>query len=118
MANLKYKTRGNNSPQGKPRVYFCCHPEDFNRCFASISDEILSKQNCAIWYMDEAVVYDDNFFTDLKQMQLFVMPVTSHLLCTENKTLDSEFKFAIENHISVLPLMQERCNVPKMSGTM
>ena len=107
MANLKYKTRGNNSPQGKPRVYFCCHPEDFNRCFASISDEILSKQNCAIWYMDEAVVYDDNFFTDLKQMQLFVMPVTSHLLCTENKTLDSEFKFAVENHIPVLPLMQE-----------
>ena len=25
--HLQYKTRGNASPQGKPRVYFCCHPD-------------------------------------------------------------------------------------------
>lgn len=107
MANLKYKTRGNSSPQGKPRVYFCCQPEDFNKYFESVSDEILSKQNCAIWYTDEEVVRDEDFFADIKQMQLFVMPVTTNLLCTENEALDVEFKFAIENHIPVLPLMQE-----------
>lgn len=107
MASLKYKTRGNSSPQGKPRVYFCCHPEDSNRYFESISDEILAKQNCAVWYSDEEVVRDEDFFADLKQMQLFVMPVTTNLLCTENEALDTEFKFAIENHIPVLPMMQE-----------
>ena len=107
MANLKYKTRDNSSPQGKPRVYFCCHPEDFNKYFESISDEILAEQNCAIWYTDEAVVHNEDFFVDLKQMQLFVMPVTTNLLCTENEALDIEFKFAIENHIPVLPLIQE-----------
>ena len=107
MANLKHKTRGNSSPQGKPRVYFCCHPEDFNKYFESVSDEILSKQNCTIWYDEEELVRDEDFFADLKQMQLFVMPVTTNLLCTENEALDTEFKFAIENHIPVLPLMQE-----------
>jgi hypothetical protein len=107
MANLKYKTRGNSSPQGKPRVYFCCHLEDFGKCFETISNEILAKQNCAIWYTDKALIRNDAFLDNLKQMQLFVMPVTTNLLCTENETLDIEFKFAIENHIPVLPLMQE-----------
>lgn len=107
MANLKHKTRGNSSPQGKPRVYFCCHSEDFNKYFESVSDEILVKQNCTIWYDDEELVRNEDFFAALKQMQLFVMPVTTNLLCTENEALDVEFKFAIENHIPVLPLMQE-----------
>jgi len=107
MANLKYKTRGDSNPQGKPRIYFCCHTKDFNEYFESISDEILTKQNCAVWYVDEAAARDEDFFADLKQMQLFVMPVTTNLLCTENEALDVEFKFAIENHIPVLPLMQE-----------
>ena len=107
MAKLKYKTRGNSDPQGKPRVYFCCHPEDFNKYFESVSDEILAKQNCAVWYIDETTVRDEDFFADLKQMQLFVIPITANLLYTENEALDIEFKFAVENHIPILPLMQE-----------
>jgi hypothetical protein len=35
------------------------------------------------------------------------MPVTTKLLTTENAALDAEFRFAIERHIPVLPLMQE-----------
>ena len=65
MANLKYKTRGNSTPQGKPMVYFCCHTEDFNRYFESISDDILAKQNCTVWYIDEDIIRDDDFFEDL-----------------------------------------------------
>jgi len=107
MTNLNYKTRGNSTPQGKPRVYFCCHKKDFEQYFDEISNEILSKQNCVIWYADETVEYDEELFFNLKQMQLFVMPITTNLLCTENAALEIEFKFAIENHIPVLPLMQE-----------
>ena len=107
MAALKYKTIGNSNPQGKPRVYFCCHPEDFEKYFEMVSDEILAKQDCAIWYSDNLNVRDEDFFLDLKQMQLFVMPVTTNLLSTENDTLAVDFKFAIDNHIPVLPLMQE-----------
>ncbi len=103
---LHYKTRGNGSPQGKPRVYFCCHAEDFSKFFESISDEILQLQNCAIWYKDGEIP-QEKLLPDLRQMQLFVMPVTSRLLRTENEALSVEFQFAMEQHIPVLPLMQE-----------
>ncbi len=108
MAIMKYKTRGNTSPQGKPRVYFCCHPEDFTKYFETIANEILERQNCAIWYIDGEVIRDDDFFEDLKQMQLFVMPVTTKLLCSPNEALSTEFRFAIEQHIPVLPVMLEK----------
>ena len=38
---FRYKTRGTSSPQGKRRVYFTCHPEDFARYFEEIGAEIL-----------------------------------------------------------------------------
>lgn len=104
---MKYKTKNNVSPQGKPRVYFCCHPADFEKHFESISNDILKNQNCTVWYSDEEINRDEDFFISLKQMQLFVMPITTNLLCTENATLDIDFKFAVKNHIPVLPLMME-----------
>ncbi len=33
MANIKFVTAGIQNPQGKPRVYFSCHPMDFNKVF-------------------------------------------------------------------------------------
>lgn len=108
MAVVNYKTQNDTTPQGKPRVYFCCHPEDFDKYFETISKEILEKQNYAVWYA--ANVYterDREFLSSLAQMQLFVMPITRNLLCSDNAALDVEFQFAIENHIPVLPLLQE-----------
>ncbi len=108
MERFKFKTRGMRSPQGIPRVFFCCYPKDFDRFFESISDEILAKQNCAVFYDSTPdAERDEQFFLDLKQMQLFVMPVTSELLYLENSALLELFPFAIENHIPVLPIMQE-----------
>ena len=40
MANLKYITKGNTPPDRKPKVYFCCHPDDINNVFEPVSDEI------------------------------------------------------------------------------
>ncbi len=108
IERLKYKTRGEQIPQGIPKVFYCCHPKDFDRFFESVSDEILAKQNCAVFYDSTPdAERDEQFFLDLKQMQLFVMPVTSELLYIENTALSELFPFAIENHIPVLPLMQE-----------
>jgi len=109
VSSLSFRTRNNVSPTGKAKVYFCCHPDDFQQLFLPISDEILAKQSCAVWYpTDRDGDYDELFFDDLAQMQLFVMPVTSRLLTTENRALDTEFRFAAEHHIPVLPLMQEK----------
>ena len=106
--HLKYKTRGNSTPQGKPKVYFCCHFDDFHRFFDDISDEILDSFNCSVWYLDKAYEErDEDFFNELLQMQLFVMPVTSKLMYTKNRALDIEFKFATEHHVPVIPIMLE-----------
>ncbi len=107
---LKYKTRGNASPQGRPRVYFCCHKEDFARTFTPITDELLEIQkNSAIWYRNPALPYseDPQFLENLRQMQLFVIPVTGSFLDQEDPARTVEMAFAIKNHIPVLPLMQE-----------
>ena len=109
IERLKYKTRGEQIPQGIPKVFYCCHPKDFDRFFESVSDEILAKQNCAVFYDSTPdAERDEQFFLDLKRMQLFVMPVTSELLYIENTALSELFPFAIENHIPVLPIMQEK----------
>ncbi|MBO5269730.1 MAG: hypothetical protein J6B77_03020, partial [Clostridia bacterium] len=106
---LKYKTRGGVNPKGLPRVYFCAHERDFSPFFEKISDELLAKQNCAIWYDDgegEAVDLETREL-DLSQMTLFVIPVTFRLLTSTNSCALTEFRFAVEHHIPVLPLMQE-----------
>lgn len=109
MYGIKYKTRGMINPQGLPKVYFSCHPEDFERYFEVISDEILKKQNCAVFYYDNLIPYDEEeMFLDLGQMHLFVMPITTNLLTKNNRAIDVEFGFAMENHIPVLPIMQEK----------
>ena len=88
---LQHKTRGDSSPQGKPRVYFSYHPADFGLYFQPISREILEKQNCAIWYDTEPEAdYDrEAFRLSLSQMQLFVIPVTTRFLCQESREAGS-----------------------------
>ena len=109
MWELHYRTRGGSSPQGKPRVYFCCHPADFALYFETISDEILEKQDCAIWYdtSPEADCNPESLSSDLTQMQLFVVPVTTRFLCQPSRARDVEFRLALDACIPVLPLMQE-----------
>ena len=110
MFTLSYKTRGGAKPTGKQRVFFTCHPDDFDRCFNKISDDILTSQNCAIYYIsDEAEKeYDEELFLSyLSEMRLVVIPVTTNLLTSPSRALDVVYKFAQERHIPVLTLMQE-----------
>ena len=106
---FSYKTRGDVSPQGMQKVYFTCHPEDFSLYFEKIREEILSRQNCAVFYLEPGKEPEDieTYRFDLSQMQLFVVPVTTKLLTRENRAMDFEIPFAIEKHIPVLPIMEE-----------
>ncbi len=109
MSKLLYKTIADERPQGKPNVYFSCHPEDFEKYFKEYAGKILRIQDCAIWYESEPDTdYDrDELEMNLSQMQLFVMPVTTKLLTTKNRAMDIEFPLAQEKHIPVLPVMME-----------
>jgi|GEM_PF-1139588 len=120
-----YTTRGNSSPQGKPRVCFLSHKEDFAAYFDQLSKEILELQNCSIWHVaaesaggadtadsdtvgaagvDTADAFD---LAELDQMQLIVIPVTRKLLASENEILERVLPYAIEKNIPVLPIIVE-----------
>ena len=104
---LNYKTRRDESPTGKPKVYFCCHAEDHKLYFYEISADLLRLQDCSIWYSThQSEVVEEDFWFDLAQMSMFVIPVTHRFLTGSHSALE-EFNFAIEHNIPVLPLMQE-----------
>ena len=109
MADFQLRTRGQKSPQGLQRVYFTCHPEDFEKFFETIVKEILDRQDCAVFYPEPGTQPEDveDYELRLKEMQLFVVPVTTKLLTQKNRAMDVDVPFAFENRIPVLPLMQE-----------
>lgn len=110
MSDFQFRTRGQQSPQGKQRVYFTCHPDDFEKYFEEIQKEFLDRQDCAVFYIDPEIQPEDveDYELLLREMQLFVVPVTTKLLTKANRAMNVEVPFAYENNIPVLPLMQER----------
>ena len=108
MAEMLFKTKGNASPSGKARVYFTCHPDDFNLYFEQVCEYILKSHDCAIYYTEDMSAQFDEAdkVTDLESNNLFVTPVTFKLLSTENRAMN-DVRFAMEKHIPVLPLMME-----------
>ena len=109
MATFLYKTRGNSSPEHKPRVYFTCHPEDFSKHFEKICEDIFKTHDCAIFYTENLneEIEEQYRESDLGQMNLFVIPVTFKLLSQPNRAMDFDFKYAKEKNIPVLPIMME-----------
>ena len=106
---LKVKTAGGASAQGKPRVYFTCHPDDFSRSFDKIREKLFDAQDCAVYYTPDMdfIIPEENRATDMERMNLFVIPVSLKLLTTPNRAMDFDFKYALEKHIPVLPIMTE-----------
>lgn len=111
MDLLHCKTRAGSSPAGKPRLYFCAHPDDFSVYFETLSKELLSLWDCAIWYADTSTgspwgtAVEEEFTLCLRQMQLFVIPVSESFLREKNDAREREFALAVENHIPVLPIL-------------
>lgn len=109
MLNFQYKTRGQQNPQGKQRVYFTCHPDDFEIYFEDIQKEILDQQDCAVFFLEPYTTSEeiDDYELCLCEMQLFVVPITRKLITECNIAIDTELPLALKNNIPILPLMQE-----------
>ena len=103
------KTKGNSAKEGKPRVFFTCHPDDFSNYFTKICEDIFLMSDCAIYYTEDqsADLSSENNELDLSRMNLFVIPVTFKLLSKKNRAIDHDLRLAEEKHIPVLPLMME-----------
>lgn len=42
---LQFVTKDKGMPNRRPRVYFTCHPEDYEKYFASICEDIFKTQD-------------------------------------------------------------------------
>lgn len=109
MANINIETKNHLDIGKKTRVYFTCHPDDFEKCFKKICDDIFKTHDCAIYYTEDMceAIAEDEKETDLGRNNLFVIPVTFKLLTTPNRAMDEDFRYAMEKHIPVLPIMME-----------
>ena len=109
MAVFKVETKNKVDIDKKPRVYFTCHPEDFEKHFKKVCDDIFKTHDCAIYYTEDMteVIAKEERETDLGRNNLFVIPVTFKLLTTPNRAMDEDFPYALKEHIPVLPIMME-----------
>ena len=109
MANMKLKTKNQLNINEKPRVYFTCHPDDFEKYFEKVCDDIFKTHDCAIYYTEDMneVVAEDEKEVDLGRNNLFVVPVTYKLLSKPNRAMDEDIPYALQTHIPVLPIMME-----------
>ena len=109
MSELLVKTRGGANPQGKPRVYFSCAPEDFAAYFPLLSADILRFVNCAIYCRPPQDADEETaaLARDLEEMQLFVVAITDRFLHSGSLAYRWEYGFAVQHHIPVLPIAVE-----------
>lgn len=110
MAELSVRTRENGNPQGRPNVYLAIQPEDMQEYFEAVCSELLTANDCAIYYCNSPhtnSIEDEEFFQKLQHMSLIVVPVTKTLLSHFPHVLELEISFAQKNNISILPLIRE-----------
>ena len=109
MAEFKLKTKRGASGHDKPRVYFTCHPNDFDLYFDRICNDIFSIKgvDCAIYYTEDmtAELDEKNLNDALKCMNLFVVPVTFRLMSEPNRAMQVDIAYAKEHNIPILPFM-------------
>ena len=97
------------SPQGKRNVYFTSHPDDHERFFEQISDEVLKITNCTIWYNTDENYENNDTELGQKNINLIIVPITTKLLTNpECRTIKIDIPYAKKRKIPILPLMQEK----------
>ena len=109
MAKLSHLTKNSSKIKDKPRVYFTCHPDDFDAYFKRITDDLFRSHDCVIYYTEDMndVFTETEQNTDLERMNLFVVPVTKKLLTDANRAMDSDVRLAMSKFIPILPIMME-----------
>ncbi len=112
MSVIKFKANGDpkrSELQDKAGIWFCCHPDDLEKYFESISEDILRLHNCVICYDEEPEAdYDEEeLFECLRNMWMIVVPVTKTFLNEKSRARDVELPSAVYNDIHVLPVVME-----------
>ena len=106
---LSYRSRDNEYPKNKPRVYYIAHKFDFETYLPIVTNDLLNACDCVLWFKDgeDHFLDKDEATETLNQIQLLVVIITPNFLLS-NECVDSiEIKYAKDNHIPILPIVME-----------
>lgn len=116
MAKLDCKPHLPPNSRGGTNIWFCCHPDDFEDYFDTITTDFKKQcnsnariSNISFWFDKEPLEdYDEvKFLSDLSEMKLFIVAVTRKFLTENSRARLVELKYAADNRIPILPLMLE-----------
>ena len=90
----------------KPKVYICAHPQDLSQYKQMLSEQMRLLLRCEIYTDDELT--NDRFihYWMLRDMRMFLVPVTRRLLTEKNAAM-RKIRFAREHQIPVIPWLME-----------
>lgn len=109
MARIEITTNIKSHLEIQPKVWFTCHPDDFDKYFGIIRGDILSGRQCALRYTSDMteILSEEEQEIDLGQCNLVVVPITYRLLSEASRAMDLDLRYAFRNHIPVLPIVME-----------
>ena len=91
----------------KARIYYTGHPSDCARFFPEIRDALTACCPCEIYYDEEPEqpLTQEQQQSQLRNMNLMILPVTMALLSGPNAAMDQYVPFAQARHIPILPIL-------------
>ncbi|MGN1303537.1 MAG: toll/interleukin-1 receptor domain-containing protein [Oscillospiraceae bacterium] len=104
-------TRGNSSPRGKARVYITGHSKDISKYITVISEMILERCNCAVYYDKEPESFSEE---ELMSMNLAVVAVTRSILDFDDPVFTEILSLFQKANIPVLPILTEKLSGNEM----
>lgn len=111
MERIRYYPNNGEYIKGKNKIFLAAHPAESTQYLASLWEEVKRvDSNCVFWYDSQPELsWDADLTQSLTQagVQMFLFPVTSKLLNTENNAVSVLLPYALENHIPIVPILME-----------
>ncbi|RGI67538.1 TIR domain-containing protein [Agathobacter rectalis] len=90
------------------KIFFCSHWNDLDK-LPKIAKLVFDDYKCSIWFHNKYdYVLDSCINESLSSMALFIIPVTSVFLSTDNTVILKEIEFALNNNVPILPIIFEK----------
>ena len=97
----------NINPKNSSKIYFACHPNDFDLCFDDAFNDIFdtaqkSSITCTVWYRNPEISLTetdtDALLSQIAEMQLVVVLVTKLLLDEPKEVMEKEIAVFCGRH--------------------
>ncbi|MBR6044557.1 MAG: hypothetical protein IKP47_02860 [Ruminococcus sp.] len=106
MIFTEYKTRADSSPSGKPKVLVYAAAQDLDRYLGRITEDLLSRQNCAV-YFDREMADVNGYLESVRFVNLLVTVVTEAFLDGFGGVCGQVYRAAAESGVPVLPILTD-----------